>query len=195
MTSEFENLKQEIEHCRCCALSQSRKHVIFGEGNPRAGVLFIGEAPGREEDNTGRPFVGKSGQLLDKILDACGFEREKHIFISNIVRCRPPDNRVPLEEEAKICIQYLFKQIECINPEILVFLGSTALKYMMGDGYRITRIHGEWLKWNSRFAMAVYHPAALLRNPALKRPAWEDYKKIVYKYRELINPEHFSAHV
>ncbi len=192
---EIENLKQEILHCTKCGLSKTRNKVIFGEGNLKAKVFLIGEAPGRDEDIQGRPFVGKSGQLLDKILGACGFTRNEHVFISNIIKCRPPGNRIPDVQEAKICIPYLFRQIEFINPEILILLGSTALKYMMGQDHKITRIHGTWLNWQNKLVMPVYHPAALLRNPSLKRETWEDYKKIVFKYRELVNPQHYSAHV
>jgi len=192
---KMENLKNEILHCTKCGLSQSRNKVIFGEGNQNAKIFLIGEAPGRDEDIIGRPFIGKSGQLLDKILEACGFNREEHVFISNIIRCRPPGNRIPSEQEAKTCMPYLFRQIDLVNPEILVLLGSTALKYMFGQDKKITRIHGTWLNWNNRLAMPVYHPAALLRNPSLKRDAWEDYKRIVRKYRELVNSQHFSPHV
>jgi len=168
----MENLKNEILHCTKCGLSQSRNKVIFGEGNQNAKIFLIGEAPGRDEDIIGRPFIGKSGQLLDKILEACGFNREEHVFISNIIRCRPPGNRIPSEQEAKTCMPYLFRQIDLVNPEILVLLGSTALKYMFGQDKKITRIHGTWLNWNNRLAMPVYHPAALLRNPSLNIVNW-----------------------
>jgi len=191
----MELLKKEILLCTRCELSRSRNHVIFGEGNPNAGILIIGEAPGRDEDLQGRPFVGKSGQLLDKILAACGFTRDEHVFISNIVKCRPPDNRVPTPQEAAICIPWLLKQIELINPKILILLGATALKYMAGPDHKITRERGKWLNIQGRLAMPVYHPAALLRDPSLKRDTWEDFKKIVFKYRELVNPKHYSAHI
>ncbi len=127
MDSSIISLKNEVLHCTKCELSYTRNHVIFGEGNKNAGILIIGEAPGRDEDLQGRPFVGKSGQLLDKILDACGFTRAEHVFISNIVKCRPPENRVPTPHEAAVCMPWLLKQIELINPKILVFLGATAL--------------------------------------------------------------------
>ncbi len=178
-----------------CELSKTRQHVIFGEGNIHAGILIIGEAPGRDEDIKGRPFVGKSGQLLDKILAACGFTREDHVFISNIVKCRPPDNRVPSPQETSACMPWLQKQIELIDPKILILLGATALKTMAGPDYRITRERGNWINLYNRPAMPVYHPAALLRDPSLKRDTWEDFKKIVFKYRELVNPQHYSAHV
>ncbi|MBN1926611.1 MAG: uracil-DNA glycosylase [Prolixibacteraceae bacterium] len=195
MAFEIESLKSEILNCTKCDLSKTRNHVIFGEGNLKAPIMVIGEAPGHDEDMIGRPFVGKSGQLLDKIFAACGFTREEHIFISNIVRCRPPGNRVPTKEEAAVCMPWLLQQIELIDPKILILLGSTALKYMAGQEHRITRERGNWIEVKNRLAMPVFHPSALLRNPDLKRPTWEDYKKIVYKYRELVDPNHYSAHV
>jgi len=195
MNSELGTLKKEILQCTKCELNKTRIHVIFGEGNINAGIFIIGEAPGRDEDIQGRPFVGKSGQLLDKIMAACGFTRNEHVFISNIVKCRPPDNRVPKPEEAAVCMPWLLKQIELINPKILIMLGATALKYMIGQDRKITHERGNWIIWQERLAMPVYHPAALLRDPALKRDTWEDYKKIVFKYRELIDSNHYSAHV
>jgi len=195
VNSELQLLKQEILSCTKCTLSKTRNHVIYGEGNENAPILIIGEAPGRDEDLQGRPFVGKSGQLLDKILEACGFNRNEHVFISNIVKCRPPDNRVPTPQEAEVCMPYLLKQIELINPTILILLGATALKYMAGSEHRITRERGNWLNVQGRLAMPVYHPAALLRDPSLKRPTWEDFKTIVHKYRELVDSKHFSNHV
>lgn len=195
MNDRYTYLKNEILSCTKCELAKSRHHVIFGEGNSHAGIFIIGEAPGRDEDLQGRPFVGKSGQLLDKILAACGFTRNEHVFISNIVRCRPPGNRVPTMKEAAVCMPWLQQQIELVDPQILILLGATALKHMAGDHHRITREHGNWLNVQGRLAMPVYHPAALLRDPALKRPTWEDFKKVVFKYRELIKPDHYSAHV
>ena len=194
MENEFEKLRPDILQCRKCHLWQSRHHVIFGEGHPHAGVFIIGEATGRDEALNGGPFIGKSGQLLDKILFAGGFSRQEHVFISNIVRCRPPDNRVPTTEEAAICLPWLMRQIELVDPKILVFLGATALKHMAGPEHRITRERGQWMFWQERWAMPVYHPAALLRDPGLKRDTWEDFKKIVAKYRELVNPGHLAPH-
>ena len=190
MDSNWQKLRSETLQCTRCGLSQTRNHVIFGEGNPNAGVFIIGEAPGRDEDLKGRPFVGKSGQLLDKILDACGFNREDHVFISNIVKCRPPNNRVPSPQESETCIPWLFRQIDLVNPAIIVLLGATAFKTLAGQQHRISREHGQWLTVQSRLAMPVYHPSALLRNPGLKRETWEDFKNIVFKYRELVKQEH-----
>jgi uracil-DNA glycosylase family 4 len=195
VSESIQLLKSENLLCTKCELARTRNHVIFGEGNTDAEILIIGEAPGRDEDLQGRPFVGKSGQLLDRILAACGFTREEHVFISNIVKCRPPGNRVPTPKEAAVCIPWLQQQIALIDPKILILLGATALRYMMGDDHRITREHGTWLDVQGRMAMPVYHPSALLRDSALKRETWEDFKKVVFKYRELVNPDHYSAHV
>ena len=195
MQPQLDLLKADVLGCKKCELSETRNHVIFGEGNVSAKILIIGEAPGRDEDIQGRPFVGTSGQLLDKILSACGFTREEHVFISNIVKCRPPDNRVPTRFEADACIPWLLKQIELIDPKILILLGATALKHMAGPEHRITREHGKWLSLQGRLAMPVFHPAALLHDPRLKRDTWEDYKKIVFKYRELVDSNHHSNHI
>ncbi|NCC74218.1 MAG: uracil-DNA glycosylase [Sphingobacteriia bacterium] len=188
-------LRDEILNCTKCPLAKTRNHVIFGEGNLHAPIMIIGEAPGRDEDIQGRPFVGKSGQLLDKILSACGFTREQHVFISNIVKCRPPDNRVPTTEEMITCLPWLYEQMELIDPKIIILLGATALRAICGSEYRITQARGNWIIWQNKLVMPVYHPAALLRDPSLKRPTWEDFKKIVLKYRELVDPAHFSEHV
>ena len=190
----FEELRTEILSCEKCGLAPTRNHVVFGEGNPEAEILIIGEGPGAEEDKTGRPFVGRSGKLLDKILDACGFTRMEHVFIANIVKCSPPNNRPPLPEERAACIPYLDKQIEMIDPKMIILLGATALS-MVDTKARITKVRGNWIVWNNRLVMPTFHPSALLRNPNLKKDSWEDFKKVVYKYRELVNPKHFSANI
>lgn len=189
-------LQQEVLNCTKCDLHTTRNHVIFGEGNENAEIMLIGEGPGADEDRIGRPFVGRSGQLLDKILEACGFTRKEHVFISNIVKCRPPGNRVPTDAEVATCIPYLHRQIEAINPKILIPLGATALKNLFGNkNLRITRLRGTWMDWNNRLVMPVYHPSALLRNPGLKKDTWEDFKLIIYKYRKLVDETHYSPHV
>lgn len=189
---EFELLKQEIEVCVKCDLCKTRNKVVFGEGFRNAKIMCIGEGPGYYEDQQGRPFVGKSGQLLDKILEVCGFSRKEHVFIGNIVKCRPPNNRDPLPEERETCIPYLYQQIELIDPKIIILLGATALKGLIDPNAKITKVRGEWMEWNNRLVMPTFHPSALLRNENLKRPTWEDFKKVVSKYRELINPDHIS---
>lgn len=190
----LEELQKTVLSCDLCRLRQGCHKVVFGEGNPEGGIMLIGEGPGQEEDKQGRPFVGRAGQLLDKILEACGFQRSEHVYIANIVKCRPPQNRVPTPEERISCIPYLYKQMEIIEPKILILMGATALQGLIDPKARISKARGQWLKWEGKWVMPTYHPAALLRNPNLKRPTWEDYKKVVAKYREEINPQHYSAH-
>ena len=191
----LEVLKNEILNCNKCVLSKTRTNVVFGEGDNHAPIVIIGEAPGRDEDLQGRPFIGYSGQLLDKILDACGFNRTRHVFISNIVKCRPPGNRVPSPQEIEVCKPFLLQQIKLINPKFLILLGATALKSMIGPDMRITKARGNWIRFENRLAMPVYHPSALLRNPTLKRETWEDFKKIVFEYRQIVDHSHYSAHI
>ncbi len=192
MSTELELLKEEVLPCKKCTLATGRTHVVFGEGFVHAKIMCIGEGPGRDEDIQGRPFVGRSGQLLDKILSVCGFSRAEHVFIANIVKCRPPNNRAPLPEERTACLPFLYKQIELINPAILVLLGATALNGLIDPSLKITKVRGQWLSWNNRLVMPTFHPSALLRNPNLKRDTWDDFKKVVAKYRELVNPQHHS---
>lgn len=183
----LEELKNSIAGCQKCNLAGNRTNVVFGEGNPLALLMFIGEGPGADEDRLGRPFVGAAGQLLDRILVACGITRGE-VYIANIVKCRPPGNRVPLREEAEACLPYLRRQIELIKPRIIVLLGSTALQYLVGSEARITKMRGQWLDqpFGAR-VMPTYHPAALLRDPGKKRPAWEDFQKIRDAYFSLKN--------
>jgi len=195
MTDKFEHLKTEVSNCTKCSLSGTRNKVVFGGGNPDAEIFVIAEGPGYEEDLQGIPFVGKSGKLLDKIFAACGFTREKHVYISNIVKCHPPGNRAPSKPEQDACLPYLIQQIDLVDPKIIILLGATALKGLIDPNLKITKIRGEWIDWNNRLVMPVFHPSALLRNPDLKRPTWEDFKKIVLKYRELVDPEHYSKYI
>lgn len=194
MNTSFNLLQEEIKKCTKCELCKTRTNVVAGSGNPQAKIMLIGEGPGYYEDQKGVAFIGKSGQLLDKILAACGFTREEHVFISNIVKCRPPENRDPTPAEREACLPYLLQQIELIHPTIIILLGATALKGLIDPRARITKERGEWRTWHHYLVMPTYHPSALLRNPSLKRPAWEDFKKVVAKYRELVDPDHFSAH-
>lgn len=174
----LEELKKSVAACQKCGLAAGRTNVVFGEGNPFALLMLIGEGPGADEDRLGRPFVGAAGQLLDRILSACGITREE-VYIANIVKCRPPGNRVPLKEEAEACLPYLRRQIELIRPRLIVLLGSTALHYLIGGGTGITKMRGQWLGpiFGAR-VMPTYHPAALLRDPSKKRPVWEDFQKV-----------------
>ena len=193
MEHEFEQLEKSAIGCTKCNLSKSRTQVVFGEGNVHAGIMLIGEGPGYYEDELGRPFVGPSGELLDKILGACGFTRWEHVYIANIVKCRPPQNREPLPEERQACLPYLKEQIRLIDPDIIVLLGATALKGLISADMKISEFRGKWIDWENRNVMPTYHPAALLRNPSLKKDSWEDFKNVVVKYRELVNPGHYCA--
>lgn len=159
--------------------------MVFGEGDPHARIMFIGEGPGGEEDRLGRPFVGAAGKLLDRIFAAAGWKREE-IYIANIVKCRPPGNRNPLPEEIETCYPLLMKQIELIDPPIIVSLGAVAAKVLLGsrDLY-ITKERGKWHQFGRRMLMPTFHPAALLRDPSKKRPVWEDIKQIMAIYREI----------
>ncbi len=187
---QLDNLKIEVEECRACPLYRNRTRTVFGAGSPRSPIMLVGEAPGMDEDKTGEPFVGKAGQLLDKILTACNFSREKHVFIGNIIKCRPPQNRKPETSEMAACLHFLEEQINIINPAIIVAMGATALKGLLGGNPKITSERGQWQVWMNRYLMPTYHPAALLRNPNLKRDTWEDFKKVIVKYREVINKDH-----
>ena len=190
----LEELKQEVLSCSKCPLHQTRNNAVFGNGNPNAEIMLIAEAPGYYEDKSGIVFQGRSGELLDKILAASGFTRNEHIYISNIVKCRPPNNREPNNTEKTACLPYLYNQIEIINPKIIILLGATALKGLIDPNARITQIRGQWINWKNRLVIPTYHPSALLRNQNLKRPVWIDFKNVVAKYRELVNPAHYSAY-
>jgi len=194
MEKEFSLFKSEVQLCTKCELHKTRKSVVFGEGNPYAEIFVIGEGPGHDEDVQGKPFVGKSGQLLDKIFEAAGFNREENLFIGNVVKCRPPNNRVPSPVEKEKCLPFLHKQLNFVKPRIIIILGSTALTGIIDPDLRISKVRGEWIKWNNYFVMPTYHPSALLRNQELKKLVWEDIKKVVEKYRNIIDPYHFSSH-
>lgn len=171
--------------CRRCGLRDGCRQVVFGEGDPRALVMLVGEGPGETEDELGRPFVGKAGQLLDRILAAVGFRREQ-VYITNVVKCRPPGNRVPTDAEMMTCLPYLYAQIRLIRPAILVCLGSTALRALVAPSLRITQARGRWYeRWGIRI-MPTYHPAALLRDPDKKWPVWEDFKQVRRAYEEAL---------
>lgn len=192
---EFNRLTEEVRACLKCPLHQKRTQSVFGMGNPFSELMLIGEGPGEEEDRQGLPFVGKSGQLLDKILEAAGFSRKENVYIANIVKCRPPENREPSPEERAACLPYLEEQISLIQPSIIILLGSTALKGLIDPEAKITRVRGTWIQWRDMWVMPTYHPSALLRNPELKKDVWEDMKEVVRKYREIVDPNHHSAHL
>ncbi len=170
-------LKTACEDCRRCPLAETRTNLVFGVGNDRADIMFIGEGPGRNEDLQGVPFVGRAGQLLDFYLDAVGIAR-RDVYISNIVKCRPPDNRDPLPEEQDACIGWLREQFKLVSPKLIVCLGRIAAKRLIKSDLRITQEHGRVFKKGGVAMMCTYHPAALLRNPSLKGAALDDFKKI-----------------
>ena len=164
--------------CTLCRLSEKRQTVVFGEGDPRAAVMFIGEGPGAEEDRTGRPFVGQAGQLLDRMIFAMGFERQE-VYIANVVKCRPPGNRDPKDDEVAACSDYLDRQIDLIGPEIIVALGKPASRRLTGTNKPMGALRGRWSTYRGTPLMPVFHPAYLLRNPKAKREVWEDLKLVL----------------
>jgi DNA polymerase len=183
---ELETLAGEVRQCRLCELGSSRTHAVPGEGYSRARIMFVGEAPGADEDAQGRPFVGRAGQLLDKIIAACGLKREE-VFIGNILKCRPPDNREPRPDEIINCLPYLQRQIEAINPEVIVALGAHAAKTLLNTIKSIGHLRGQFHEYYSGIGrppiklMATFHPAYLLRNYSEenRRYVWEDMKKVL----------------
>jgi len=175
------NYYESIKNCLDCQLGHTRNNFVFGEGNPNSDIVFIGEAPGEKEDLLGRPFVGKSGKLLDKILSAINSNRED-IYILNIVKCRPPNNRNPLQEEIEKCERYLKKQLEIIKPKLIVTLGRVSSMTILKTNKSLADLRNKIHKYQNIDLIATYHPAALLRNPNLKKGAWEDFKLIKYKY-------------
>lgn len=172
------SLEKKVLQCTRCRLSQGRKNAVFGEGSPRASLLFIGEGPGYHEDLQGRPFVGRAGQLLDRILSAMGLAREE-VYIANMVKCRPPGDRTPLPDEIDACRPYLEVQISLIQPKVICLLGSVALKGLLGTDKGITAIRGQMLDFRGIPVIPTFHPAFLLRNPGEKRKAWEDFQKVM----------------
>ena len=177
MEKEWEILENECMSCEKCELCKTRTNVVFGMGNPKARVLFIGEGPGETEDLTGLPFVGRSGKLLDKFIEAIGYDRES-VFIANMVKCRPPKNRDPKPEEMELCLDYLRRQVKLIDPELIVCLGRVAAARLISPDIKVTKQHGEIFQKGKYKFMATFHPAALLRNPNQKPEAFEDFLKI-----------------
>lgn len=170
--------------CQGCRLRSTCRQVVFGDGSLNADIMFIGEGPGKDEDEQGIPFVGRAGKLLDKIMEAVQFKRAE-IFITNVVKCRPPGNRLPNPDEVKECRKYLEAQIRLINPKIVICLGAMASQTVIDPKARISQIRGRWFVRNGIMIMATYHPAALLRNEKYKRPVWEDFKLIRDEYIKL----------
>ena len=176
-------LLEAISSCRRCRLCDSRTNVVPGEGNVKSALMFIGEGPGRDEDLTGRPFVGAAGRLLEKAMEAIGESRDT-AYIANAVKCRPPDNRTPAPDEVEACMLYLRAQVALIRPRVIVLLGACALKAVLGPEARITRDRGQWVNRKGVWIMPTFHPAALLRDEDKKRPFWEDMKMVRDKVLE-----------
>lgn len=197
----WKELKEECKKCEKCDLFKHRSSVVFGQGNIKSKLMFIGEAPGRDEDRLGEPFVGRAGQLLTRALTALNMHRERDYYICNICKCRPEGNRTPNEEEAKACLPYLRNQVAIVKPQVIVCLGATAMKYVMQEALkksdisdkdiaknfsyaiksgtmRITRDRGKWLTVNNFKIMSTFHPAALLRDESKKKLFWEDLKTV-----------------
>lgn len=172
------NLYSAFQDCQACALGTTRTKFVFGEGPPDASLMFVGEGPGEQEDLSGRPFVGKAGQLLDKIIQAMGFQRNQ-VFIANVVKCRPPGNRSPLPDEISTCSPILVRQIETLAPQIIVALGASSLRFFAGSTASITRMRGRFFEWRGFQIMPTFHPAYILRNPRAKREVWADMQQVM----------------
>ncbi len=175
--SKLEELRAECLECRRCKLCETRTNVVFGTGNEHADVMFIGEGPGENEDLQGEPFVGRGGKLLDDMLELIDLDRSQ-VYIANMVKCRPPKNRDPLPEEQSACAGWLNRQLELIDPKLIVCLGRIAAMRFIRSDFRISREHGQWFDVNGRRVMALYHPAALLRDPHKRPETFEDLKRI-----------------
>jgi len=187
MAGDLEELKSEALKCRKCPLRQGCQQVVFGEGNASARLMLVGEGPGSEEDRLGAPFVGAAGRLLDRILSAAEISREE-IYITNIVKCRPPGNRAPVKDEIAACLPYLDQQIQLINPEIVLCLGATSARTLIDSNFKITKDRGNWYKKHGILYTATFHPAALLRDPGKKAPVWDDIQRVRDVYRGIDQP-------
>ncbi len=182
--NEWEQLKKECSACRSCSLCETRTHVVFGDGSVNAEILFVGEGPGQHEDEQGVPFVGRAGQLLDDMMAMIGLDRTK-VYIANIVKCRPPNNRDPLNVEQDACIGWLNRQMELLHPKMIVCLGRIAAKVLIKEDFKITQEHGQWFERNGIPMTAIYHPAALLRDVYKRPETFEDLKSIQARARTL----------
>lgn len=184
MYDNWKELENSIINCKKCKLCNNRNNIVFGEGNKQADIMFIGEGPGADEDMQGLPFVGKAGKLMNMAFEGLGIDRKK-VYIANIVKCRPPSNRTPEADEAKACLNYLRNQVILVKPKIIVLLGSTALKNILGNEYGITSSRGKWVERKGIYYMPTFHPAALLRDDTKKINFWQDLKEVQAKATEL----------
>ena len=180
----WEQTEQAVQGCQRCALCQTRTHTVFGRGSENAKILFIGEAPGEQEDREGKAFVGAAGQLLDRYLAFIGLEEDDY-YIANILKCRPPRNRDPLPEEEEACLPYLKEQLSCLQPKILVCLGRIAAQRIISPDFRITKQRGTWFQRGNMKIIATYHPSALLRDPYKKTETLSDFKMILKEWETL----------
>lgn len=183
-------IAQHCNVCHRCDLGATRTHAVVGRGNPNAPIMIIGEGPGQNEDETGLPFVGKAGQLLEKILASVKLDTQQDVYICNIVKCRPPSNRVPAPNEIAACKPYLLEQIRLVDPKIILLTGATAVKGLTGNKTGITKIRGTWIEWEGRLCMPILHPAYLLRNPSREQGApkwlmWQDIQVVREKLAEI----------
>ncbi|MBE9066081.1 uracil-DNA glycosylase [Leptolyngbya cf. ectocarpi LEGE 11479] len=189
----YEDLDQLASHCnQCqrCDLASGRTNVVISRGSPKASIMIIGEGPGQNEDEQGKPFVGKSGQLLEKILASVRLDTQKDVYICNVVKCRPPGNRNPTAGEIAACVPYLKEQVRLVDPKIILLTGNTALKGLLDVKQGITKVRGNWMEWEGRYCMAIFHPAYLLRNPSRDKGKpkwlmWQDIQAIRKKLDEL----------
>lgn len=172
------DIQKELGDCRRCGLSKTRNHIVFGEGNPRAKLVFVGEGPGAEENRMGKPFVGEAGHLLTRIINAMHLTRDD-VYIGNIVKCRPPGNRNPQPDEVRTCMPFLMRQISSIKPEVICTLGKVATQSLLGIESPISRLRGKFHTYEGIKVMPTFHPAYLLRNPKMKRAVWEDMQKVM----------------
>lgn len=182
MYNNWEELEVACKVCKKCKLCQNRTNVVIGDGNKEAKIMFIGEGPGADEDMQGIPFVGKAGKLMNLALEGLGFDRQKDLYIANIVKCRPPGNRNPENDEAVACLDYLRSQVVLVKPKIIVLLGSVALKTIMGQQYGITSSRGKWIEKKGILYMPTFHPAALLRDESKKIDFCNDLKQVKAKW-------------
>jgi DNA polymerase len=171
-------IRSDLGECTRCKLHKTRNSIVFGDGNPKAELVFVGEGPGHDEDMQGLPFVGRAGKLLTQMIEAMGLER-RDVYICNVVKCRPPENRAPEKDEVTPCSPFLLRQIDSIAPKVIVCLGSTAAQTILETSRGISQFRGQWLDFRGRKLMATYHPAYLLRNPSAKGEVWKDLQKVM----------------
>ncbi|MGH7192613.1 MAG: uracil-DNA glycosylase [Candidatus Saccharimonadales bacterium] len=187
LSDTLESIRADIGDCRRCRLCEGRKNIVFGSGNPSSPLVFVGEGPGADEDEQGLPFVGRAGQLLTQMIDNTAAKegipvRRADVYICNVVKCRPPENRAPLPDEMQTCGEFLYRQIAAIRPKAICVLGATAMKALLNTKEGITKTRGKWLKWRDIPVMVTYHPSYLLRqyNQTARREAWEDLKTLLH---------------